>query len=118
MVLDQCPFPPIDIIYADLEKTFDKSNHNKLLSKLSALGFSDVLLQLLSSYLWQREYYVVFWGAKSEVFYGPSGVPQGAVLRSYLFTLYAALPLSSVCCDDIKIYKEIAHMKDRDLSIL
>ena len=59
-VLDQSLSPQIDIIYTDFEKAVDKISHNKLLSKMNALGFSDAFLQLLGLYLWQREQMLYF----------------------------------------------------------
>jgi hypothetical protein len=42
----------VDVIYTDFSKAFDKLNHNILLSKLSAFGFSPSLLYLIKSYVY------------------------------------------------------------------
>ena len=52
----------VDAVYTDFEKAFDKVNHGLLLQKMGAMGFSERLIQLFSSYLKNRQQYVVYKG--------------------------------------------------------
>jgi hypothetical protein len=45
---------PIDVLYTDFKKAFDSVPLKKLLSKLSASGFSGILLKLIECYLSNR----------------------------------------------------------------
>ena len=54
----------VDCIYFDFSKAFDRMNHEILLQKIDAFGFSDPLIQLFSSYLDNRYQYVQCYGHK------------------------------------------------------
>ncbi len=50
---------PVDILYTDFLKAFDKVNHRLLLHKLKAHGFGDFLLTWIEDFLRNRRQRVV-----------------------------------------------------------
>ena len=72
----------------DLDKAFDKINHQLLLAKLHAYGFSQQALAIICSYLSNRKKRIkinnVFSFWKDLVL----GVPQGSVLGTLHFNIY------------------------------
>ena len=75
-------------ILMDLSKAFDCLNHDLLLAKLHAYGFSKTSLALIRSYLkkrWQRTKINTSFSSWSELL---MGVPQGSVLGPLLFNIY------------------------------
>ena len=71
---------PIDIIYTDFAKAFDKVSHKKLLYKLKFYGFGDGLINWIKAFLSDRKQRVVLGKTSSEWVNVDSGVPQGSVL--------------------------------------
>ena len=72
----------------DLSKAFDTLNHDLLLAKLNAYGFSKDALHLIRSYLkyrWQRCKINTTFSSWTELLLG---VPQGSVLGPLLFNIY------------------------------
>lgn len=103
------------VIYFDFSKAFDVVSHQKLIHKMSKVGFHPLLEKWLAEYLTGRTFQVKINGVLSTVRSVRSGIPQGAVLSPLLFILYTAdLPSmfknSSIICkqfaDDLKIYSE------------
>ena len=72
----------------DLSKAFDCLNHELLLRKLHAYGFSRSALALVHSYLWNRRQRVKINGSFSTWKNTNLGVPQGSVLGPLLFNIY------------------------------
>ena len=75
-------------ILMDLSKAFDTINHELLLAKLHAYGFSKSALKLIQSYLsnrWQRTKINTSFSSWTELFIG---VPQGSILGPLLFNIY------------------------------
>ena len=72
----------------DTEKAHDRVWLNGLLFKLSSLHMPDYLLFFLKSYLGSRIYTVHLNDTTSTPKPTPSGLPQGAVKSTILFSLY------------------------------
>ena len=75
-------------VLMDLSKAFDCLNHELLIAKLHAYGFSKESLELIRSYLknrWQRTKINNSFSSWSELL---MGIPQGSVLGPLLFNIY------------------------------
>ena len=77
----------ICVLFMDLSKAFDTINHDLLLAKPHAYGFSKNALNLMCSYLKNRKQRVQinnFSAAKTVI----AGVPQGSTDGPLLFNLF------------------------------
>ena len=75
-------------VLMDLSKAFDTINHELLIAKLNAYGFSKEALNLISSYLSDRWQHVKINNRFSNWTELLQGVPQGSVLGPLLFNIY------------------------------
>ena len=78
----------VGAVFMDLSKAFDCLNHELLIAKLEAYGFSKRALTFIHSYLYKRKQRVKVNGSFSEWKEINQGVPQGSVLGPLLFNLY------------------------------
>ena len=101
----------VDVIFTDLQKAFDQIDHYILLNKLNAVGLSDNLLSLISSYLIGCELFVEYGGYRSKIYIATSGVPQGSNLGPLLFSLFFNDPSFPhlMFAVDLKLYSEISY---------
>ena len=75
-------------LFMDLSKAFDTINHDLLLAKLKAYGFSKDALILMCSYLKNRKHKVVINNSASTTHTVIAGVPQGSIDGPVLFNLF------------------------------
>ena len=78
----------VSAIFLDLSKAFDRINHDLLLAKLKAYGFSPNALKLMHSYLNNRKQQVQVNNKFSSESNVVAGVPQGSIDGSLLFDLF------------------------------
>ena len=108
---------PIDEIFLDLSKAFDKVPHQRLLYKIRNIGITGDLHKWIESFLTNRRQRVRINGIFSDWCNVKSGVPQGSVLGPILFILYINdLPdaIKSSCkifADDTKLIQAIRDLK-------
>ena len=75
-------------LFLDLKKAFDTVNYNTLLIKLKHYGIRGGALDLIKSYLSNRQQTVKIDGDMSSVLPVTCGVPQGSILGPLLFLVY------------------------------
>ena len=76
------------MILIDLQKVFDMIEHDILLKKLRATGFSNHTIRWFKSYLANRLFSVNTGNCYSDPSNITCGVPQGSILGSLLFLVY------------------------------
>ena len=79
---------PVDVIYLDFQKAFDKVPHQRLILKLKSHGMGNSIINWIEQWLTVRRQRVVFDGEVSSWKSVLSGVPQGSVLGPILFLVY------------------------------
>ena len=96
-------------VFLDLRKAYDTINHTILIKKLEKYGIRGLPLQLLASYLTDRQQYTIVNQYKSKSRDVICGIPQGSTLGLLLFNIYINdLPLASnstihLFADDINV---------------
>ena len=78
----------VSALFMDLSKAFDTINHDLLIAKLKAYGFSKEALKLLKSYLKNRKQKVQINNKFSSERDVIAGVPQGSIDGTLLFNLF------------------------------
>ena len=76
------------MILIDLQKAFDTINHDILLGKLHAIGFSEKTVAWFKSYLSNRAFKVNINNYFADLSKTSSAVHQGSTLGPLLFLLY------------------------------
>ena len=120
---------PVDVIYLDFAKAFDKVPHKRLIKKLEAHGISGKISKWISTWLSNRKQRVQLNGFMSDWIDAISGVPQGSVLGPILFLIFINDIDNDLNCkiskfaDDTKIARKIctdadAKLLNQDLQLL
>ena len=79
---------PVDVIYLDFQKAFDKVPHQGLMLKLKSLGMGNSIINWIEQWLTDRRQRVVVDGEVSGWKSVLRGVPQGSVLGPILCLVY------------------------------
>ena len=109
---------PIDVIYLDFQKAFDKVPHKRLMKKIKSLGITGKIYDWIEDWLNNREQRVVLLGKSSKWVKVESGLPQGSVLGPLLFLIYINDIDDCVnskllkFADDTKVFRVIASPED------
>ena len=74
---------PLDVIFLDFQKAFDKVPHGRLLLKVKAMGIGSLVANWIESWLSNMKQRVVINGKCSGWSEVSSGVPQGSVMGLY-----------------------------------
>jgi len=106
---------PLDIVYLDFAKAFDKVPHRQLLKKMESFGIEREDIEWTREWLRERKNRVVIKGKKSGWRAVLSGVPQGSILGPLLFVVYindledcgVHGQLISLFADDIKVIQAV-----------
>ena len=103
---------PVDIIYLDFQKAFDKVPHQRSILKLKAHGVGDGIIYWIEQWLTDRRQRVVLDGEVSNWKSVLSGVPQGSVLGPLLCLIYTN-DLDNITsnvlkfADDTKVFRKV-----------
>ena len=86
------------MILIDLQKAFERIDHDVLLQKLYAIGFSKHTVNWFKSYFFNRSFLVNLENNFSQPASISCGVPQGSILGPLLFLIYVNDMSQAVKC--------------------
>ena len=109
---------PVDVIYLDFQKAFDKVPHQRLILKVNSHGMGNSIINWIEQWLTDRKQRVVVDGEVSSWKSVFSGVPQGSVLGPILFLVYINDLEEGVTgsilkfADDTKLFRKTKEIGD------
>ena len=110
---------PVDVIYLDFKKAFDKVPHPRLILKLKSHGMGNSIINWIEQWLNDRRQGVVVDGEVSSWKPVLSGVPQGSVLGPILCLVYINDLEEGVTgqilkfADDTKLFRKVKEIGDK-----
>ena len=111
---------PVDVIYLDFQKAFDKVPHQRLILKLKSYGMGNSIINWIEQWLTDRRQRVVVDGEVSSWKSVLSGVPKGSVLGPILFLVYINDLEEGVTgkilkfADDTKLFTKTKEIGDKE----
>ena len=112
---------PVDVIYLDFQKAFDKVPHQRIILKLKSHGMGNSIINWIEQWLSDRTQRVVVDGEVSNWKSVLSGVPQGSVLGPILFLVYINDLEEGVTvkilkfADDTKLFRKTKEIGDKKM---
>ena len=114
---------PMDLVFLDLAKAFDKVPHNLLVQKMKSKKICEKVVTWVEDWLKDRKQRVVLNGQESEWQEVKSGIIQGSVLGPTAFDIYmddvdvvlALLTIFKKFADDTKLGQEMRTDRDREV---
>ena len=112
---------PVDVIYLDFQKAFDKVSHTKLIVKMKRYGVSSEIVRWVGNWLTGRRQRVLIEGVVSGWEMVRSGVPQGSVLGPVLFVVFIddidenIRSIVLKFADDTKVVARVGTEEDREV---
>ena len=96
---------PVDAVYLDIQKAFDRVSHNKLLIKMARYGIDDGVVRWVGNRLSDRKQRVVIEGFASGWEWVLSGIPQGSVLGPVLSLCLSTILMrvSAALCSSLRM---------------
>ena len=114
---------PVDVVYLDFQKAFDKVPHQRLLLKLKSHGIGNDVINWIEKWLTHRKHRVIVDGEISNWKSVLSGVPQGSVLGPILFLIYIYIYINDLeddisskvlkFADDTKVFRKVTNDTDK-----
>ena len=110
---------PVDVIYLDFQKAFDKLPHQRLIRQLKSHGMRNSIINWVEQWLTDRRQRVVVDGEVSSWKSVLSGVPQGSVLGPILLFVYINDLEEGVTgkimkfADDTKLFRKVKEIGDK-----
>ena len=114
---------PVDVIYLDFQKAFDKVPHQRLILKLKSHGMGNSIINWIELWLTDKRQRVDVDGEVSSWKSVVSGSPQGYVLGSILFLVCRGLYINDLeegvtgkilkFADDTKLFRKNKEIGDK-----
>ena len=110
---------PVDVVYLDFQKAFDKVRHQRVLLKLKAHGIGNDVINWIEKWLTHRRQRVIVDGEISNWKSVLSRVPQGSVLGSILFLIYINDLEDNISSkvlkftNDTKVFRKVTNDTDK-----
>ena len=109
---------PVDVVYLDFQKAFDKVPHHRLLLKLKAHGIGNDVINWIEKWLTHRRQRVIVDGEiwKSVLRGVPHGSVLGPILLIYIYINDLEDDISSKVlkfADDTKVFRKVTNVTDK-----